>query len=118
MTRALLLAAHGSRDPNAQSVTEALADLVRGELAGAPVAVGYLDHAEPSVASALDALGRDHSDITVVPLLSAPGRHVDVDLPRALAGTAARLPPPLGAHPLVAAAVRDRLLDACVPTDA
>ena len=49
MSRALLLVAHGSRDPEAQSTTESLADLVRAELPGLDVAIGYLDHAAPSV---------------------------------------------------------------------
>src|SRR4051812_45712508 len=118
MSRALLLAAHGSRDARAQQVTEELAELVRGELAGVPVALGYLDHAEPSVAEALASLAREYGNVTVVPLLFAPGQHVDVDLPGRVTRTNARLTPPLGAHPLVAAALRDRLLDACVPDDA
>ena len=118
MSRALLLVAHGSPDARGQASTEALADTVRGELAGVHVAVGYLENAEPSVAHARAALAVDHDAITVVPLLFAPGYHATADLPAQLDGTAAQITAPLGAHPLVAAAVRDRLIDAGTAPDA
>jgi sirohydrochlorin ferrochelatase len=118
VSRGLLLAAHGSRDADAQEATERIASLVRAELPGVDVAVGYLDHAVPTVQDALSLLVRDNDSVTVVPLLFAPGRHVDVDLPAAVTRPGVTLTPPLGPDPLVAAALRDRLVDAETPADA
>ena len=118
MSRALLLAAHGSRDAGAQGAIESLAGLVRAELPGVEVLVGYLDHAAPTVADALATLKREADSVTVVPLLFAPGKHVDVDLPALVAQPGVTLTPPLGPDPLVAAALRDRLIEADTPSDA
>lgn len=118
MSRGLLLVAHGSRDPAAADVTERLAALVRAELPGVEVAVGYLEHATPPVDDALALLWRDNEAVTVVPLLFATGRHADVDLPAQVSGRNVTLTPPLGADPLVAAALRDRLIEAETPADA
>jgi sirohydrochlorin ferrochelatase len=118
MSRALLLAAHGSRDASAQEAIEALAGLVRAELPGVDVTVGYLDHATPTVPDALTTLMRDNESVTVVPLLFAPGKHVDVDLPALVALPGVTMTPPLGADPLVAAALRDRLIEADTPSGA
>jgi sirohydrochlorin ferrochelatase len=118
MSRALLLVAHGSPDPRAQASTEALAESVRGELPAVAVALGYLETTEPTVAAAYAALAADHSAVTVVPLLFAPGFHAVTDLPAQLGSNAAQIAAPLGAHPLVAAAVRDALIDVGAPNDA
>jgi sirohydrochlorin ferrochelatase len=112
------LVAHGSSDARARASTEALAQSVRGELPGVPVAVAYLEKAVPTVADAYADLAIDNAAITVVPLLFTPGYHVTADLPTQLAGRAARVTAPLGAHPLVAAAVRDALIDAGASSDA
>jgi sirohydrochlorin ferrochelatase len=118
MSRGLLLAAHGSRDVAAQESMERIAGLVRAELPGIDVVVGYLDHAVPTVPDALATLLRDHESVTVVPLLFAPGKHYDVDLPALVSGPRVTLTPPLGPDPLVAAALRDRLIEAEVPAGA
>jgi sirohydrochlorin ferrochelatase len=118
MSRGLLLAAHGSRDAAAHDSTERIADLVRAELPGVDVVVGYLDHSEPDVPTALVHLLRDNDSVTVVPLLFAPGKHYDVDLPALVGGNNFSLTPPLGADPLVAAALRDRLIEAETPAGA
>jgi sirohydrochlorin ferrochelatase len=118
VSRALLLVAHGSRDADAQATAESLAELVRAELTGVDVAVGYLDHAEPSVPDALAKLLHDNDAVTVVPLLFAGGRHYDVDLPALVRRPGVVIAPPLGADPLIAAALRDRLIDADAPADA
>ena len=118
MSRGLLLAAHGSRDAAAQGSIDRIADLVRAELPGVDVVVGYLDHSEPDVPAALALLLRDNDSVTVVPLLFAPGRHYDVDLPALVGGHNVTLTPPLGPDPLVAAALRDRLIEAETPAGA
>ena len=103
---------------NHVSCTKARAELVRAELPGVDVGTGYLDHAEPTVPDALSELFRDNERVIVVPLLAAAGRHYDVDLPRLANRAGVVIAPPLGADPLVAAALRDRLIDADAPADA
>lgn len=118
MSRGLLLAAHGSRDVASQQSTQRIADLVRGELPGVGVVVGYLEQVEPNLSDALTALLRENESVTVVPLLFAPGRHNDVDIPGLVRRPNVTLTPPLGADPLVAAALRDRLIEAELPAAA
>ena len=57
------------------------------------MAVAYLDFSEPSVGAALTELAADGwRDVVVVPLLFAPGYHLRVDLPAAVAEVRAGLP--------------------------
>lgn len=124
--RAVLLVAHGSRNPRAAVVVQELAQALRAHLggagaAGAPVAVAYLDFSEPSVGRALTELAADGvREVVAVPLLFAPGYHLRVDLPSAVAEVRAGLPwlsvsiaEPLGAAADPAGAGEpDLLLDA------
>lgn len=114
--RGTLLVAHGSRDRRAAGVVAELAAAVRRELADADpavqpgphrVAVAHLDFTEPSVGAALRGLADEGVDeVSVVPLLFAPGYHVRVDLPAAVAEARAGRPAlavtiaePLGTDP-------------------
>jgi sirohydrochlorin ferrochelatase len=70
----------------AEVVVEELAEQVRRELPGRRVAVAYLDFSAPSVGEALRGLAADGvRDVVAVPLLFAPGYHLRVDLPAAIA---------------------------------
>jgi sirohydrochlorin ferrochelatase len=82
---AVLLVAHGSRDPRAAATTRALARAVAGLLPGAPVRVAFLDHGGPRVAAELGALAAGgHTAAVVVPLLLTSAYHNRVDLPAVL----------------------------------
>ena len=102
--RPLVLAAHGSRDPQFGEVLEAIASAVRLARPALDVRVGYLDHGPPLL-SQLDSDGA-----VVVPVLLAAGYHVRVDIPaqapRAVVADA------IGPDPLIAVALRDRLAEA------
>jgi sirohydrochlorin cobaltochelatase len=91
--RALILLAHGSRDPNWVEPFSRLRDRV-AELAGeARVVLAYLDHAEPSfVEAAEDVVSAGATDVVVVPLFLGPGLHVRTDIPRLVDEAAARNP--------------------------
>jgi sirohydrochlorin ferrochelatase len=90
---AVLLVAHGSRDPRAEAVTVDLAGQVRSQLPGRIVRVAYLDFSRPTVGEALRSLAADDvREVVVVPLLFAPGYHLRVDLPAAVAEVRAGLP--------------------------
>ncbi|MFL6098784.1 MAG: sirohydrochlorin chelatase [Actinomycetales bacterium] len=126
MSDAVLLVAHGSRDPRAAATVTGLVAAVRGRLRARPgneagralVRVAYLDFTEPSVGQALTELAADGaSQIRVVPMLFTPGYHLQVDLPSAVAEVRAGLPwlqvsvaEPLGVAP--EAGQPDLLLDA------
>lgn len=114
----MLLVAHGSRDPRAELAVRELSAAVQARLSGVTVRVAYLDFTSPSVGQALKALAEDgYADVVAVPLLFAPGYHVQVDLPAAIAEVRAggtsmdvAIAAPLGSAP--EAGRPDLLLDA------
>jgi sirohydrochlorin ferrochelatase len=107
----VVLAAHGTQDPGGPETVDAVARLLERQLGDRPVTVGYLDVIRPTVG---DALARVDGPALVVPLLLAPGYHVDVDLPAVAAAhphlvvrTAS-----VGPDPRLLDAVLDRLREA------
>lgn len=96
---ALLVVAHGSRDPRAAATVEALAARLRARRTGVEVAVAYLQHARPAIREALStAYERGHGEVVVVPLLLTAAYHSKIDLPRQLADArSAGSGPPLDA---------------------
>ncbi|MET9399846.1 sirohydrochlorin chelatase [Kitasatospora sp. NPDC002965] len=115
----LLAVAHGSRSAEGIATGRALLGRVRELRPELDVRCCFLDLARPSLPEALDALrGRP---AVLVPLLLGAGYHLRVDLPGALAAAGlAHLPlaPALGPHPLLAAALADRLTDSGRPAGA
>lgn len=82
---AILLVAHGSRQPHAAAVAGLLRDRLADRLTQSRVEVGYLERSEPSPYAALLALrARGECAIRVVPLLFGPGYHYRVDLPESI----------------------------------
>jgi sirohydrochlorin ferrochelatase len=123
---ALVLVAHGSPDPRAEPVLEALTARIRSERPGLVVVLAHLGHAEPDVPRALRGLVQQGvSRVVVVPLLLTAAYHAKVDLPALL--REARVEHPdlgieqaavLGPHPLLFALLRRRLAEAGAETDA
>lgn len=117
---ALLAVAHGSRDPRAEMVLEALVARVRSERPAVDVMLAHLGHTAPDVGAALGSLVAQGScEVVVVPLLLTAAYHARVDLPAVL--TQARLAHPgltvtqsqvLGPHPLLFSLVKRRLAEA------
>ncbi|MEW2284559.1 sirohydrochlorin chelatase [Streptomyces sp. NPDC047841] len=112
---ALVLVAHGSRDPRALTTVRALLDRVRALRPGLPVHLGHIELNEPLLSGTLAALG--DTPAVLVPLLLSRGYHVKRDIPEtaAAAPVRARLAAPLGPHPLLAEALHARLLQAGWP---
>ncbi|MEU2059177.1 sirohydrochlorin chelatase [Streptomyces sp. NPDC013455] len=112
---ALVLVAHGSRDPRALDTVRALMARVRALRPGLPVHLGHIELNEPLLTDTLAALGG--TPAVLVPLLLARGYHVKEDIPRmaATAPVPARTAGPLGPHPLLAEALHARLLEAGWP---
>ena len=81
-TSALLLFAHGARDPRWAAPFEAVAAAVRAAEPSRPVAIAFLELMRPDLGEAVDGLaaaGATHID--VVPLFLGTGGHLRKDLP-------------------------------------
>ena len=82
LMRAIVLFAHGSRDPLWHRPMQAVAERVALRLPGAKVACAYLELSTPSLLDAVQALveqGCTH--MRVVPMFLGVGKHVREDLP-------------------------------------
>ncbi|EFE69646.1 secreted protein [Streptomyces viridosporus ATCC 14672] len=116
---ALVVVAHGSRDPRAPSTVRALLDRVRALRPGLPVHLGHIELNAPLLPDTLDELGaRATGPAVLVPLLLGRGFHVKRDIPEmaARARPHPRVAAPLGPHPLLVDALHARLTEAGWPT--
>ena len=106
-TDAILLFAHGAREPEWAEPFERLRDRLRAD--GSRVELAYLGSMPPSLEQAADALVREGARrIVIVPLFLAQGGHLKTDLPSMVAQIRARhanaefvVAPPLGDAPEV-----------------
>ncbi|WP_062649372.1 sirohydrochlorin chelatase [Streptomyces maremycinicus] len=117
---ALVVVAHGSRDPRALSTVRALLDRVREQRPGLPVHLGHIELNEPLLTDTLaDLDAHGTTDAVLVPLLLARGYHVKRDIPEmaARARVHARVSVPLGPHPFLVEALYTRLVEAGWRTD-
>ncbi|MFJ4189070.1 sirohydrochlorin chelatase [Kitasatospora sp. NPDC089509] len=107
---ALLLIAHGSRDPRHAATVAALVREVRAQRPALEVATAYLDHCAPRIPQVAARL----TDAVAVPLLLNRAFHAKHDIPAALRATGAALPVAdvLGPSPLLLAALDRRLAEA------
>ncbi|MDT0305730.1 sirohydrochlorin chelatase [Streptomyces sp. DSM 44917] len=90
---ALLIVAHGSRDPRHAAAVSALTARVRALAPNLRVATGFLDFSIPGIGEALDGLhaaGERH--VVALPLLLSRAFHAKTDIPAALAAHRDRLP--------------------------
>ncbi|MGW8064845.1 sirohydrochlorin chelatase [Streptomyces ziwulingensis] len=115
---ALVVVAHGSRDPRALSTVRALLDRVRALRPALPVRLGHIELNAPLLPDTLAGLG--DGEAVLVPLLLSRGYHVQRDIPETAAASPARtrVAAPLGPHRLLTDALHDRLLEAGWPAHA
>jgi sirohydrochlorin cobaltochelatase len=86
MKSAILLLAHGARDPRWAAPFEAMAARIAMLAPDRPVRLCYLDFIEPDLAGAGKQLVLDGCDcIDIVPLFLGSGGHVRSDVPRLVA---------------------------------
>ncbi|RSS84390.1 sirohydrochlorin chelatase [Streptomyces sp. WAC06614] len=117
---ALLVVAHGSRDPRHAATVHALTERVRSLRPGLRVETAYLDFTTPSVGQALSSLYLSGvREVVALPLLLTRAFHAKADVPAALAESSARLPDltvriadVLGPSPLLTATLERRLAEA------
>ncbi|MBN0048780.1 sirohydrochlorin chelatase [Streptomyces actuosus] len=109
---ALVLVAHGSRDPRALSTVRSLLELVRERRPSLPVRLGHIELNAPLLPDTLAELG--DTPAVLVPLLLGRGHHVKQDIPAtaAEAGGHAYVAAPLGPHPLLVETLYARLGEA------
>nr|WP_240627724.1 sirohydrochlorin chelatase [Streptomyces scopuliridis] len=115
---ALVVVAHGSRDPRALRTITALLDRVRELRPGLDVRLGHIELNEPRLPDTLASLGAGRA--VLVPLLLSRGVHIKRDLPAFAAAAPhlrTRVAAPLGPHPLLVEALYARLVEAGWPTD-
>jgi sirohydrochlorin cobaltochelatase len=113
LKEAIVLFAHGSRDPEWARPFERISSEVARRLPDASVCVAYLESMRPTFDEAIAALAAAGAEsIRVVPLFLAQGGHVKEDLPRLVANAAAARPAlrlvledPIGERPDVIAAI-------------
>ena len=80
---AIVLFAHGSRDPLWRAPIEAVAERIRTLAPGAAVACAYLEYTEPTLETVVAQLaGSGATAIAVWPMSLGTGRHARDDLPR------------------------------------
>ncbi|MDK2125360.1 sirohydrochlorin chelatase [Parachitinimonas caeni] len=116
---AIVLFAHGARDPQWAQPFEQLADALRQRRPEAKVEIAYLELMQPSLANCIAALATAGiSDILVVPAFMARGGHLKRDLPTLLDSIRQQHPqlhiqesPALGESPVVQAAMANWICD-------
>jgi sirohydrochlorin cobaltochelatase len=90
---ALILFAHGARDPEWAMPFEKIRALVSTQRPDLVVELAYLELMTPRLAEAIDRVaGSGVSDVTVAPLFMAQGGHLKDDVPRLLAEVERRHP--------------------------
>ncbi|MEV0062907.1 sirohydrochlorin chelatase [Nocardia sp. NPDC050718] len=122
---ALILVAHGSRDPRSAANAAAVRDLVAAQRPDLTVRLAFLDLNAPSVDQVVDAVAaQGHTGAIVVPMLLGSAFHARVDLPGLLDVARRRHPllqldqaDVLGPDPRLITALCDRIVEA-VPTGA
>ena len=121
MKPALLIAGHGTRDPEGVTGFTALAKRLTAlaEAGGEPldVAGGFIELSAPPLRDAVSGLvDQGHSTLVAVPLMLSAAGHAKGDVPAALARETTRHPGltvrngrPLGPHPVLVGLLAERI---------
>ncbi len=93
MNHALLLFAHGARDPQWAEPFVRIRDQLRERLGNQSVELAFLELMQPTLADAVAQLEAEGAmRITLVPMFLARGGHMKEDLPRLVAEVQTRHP--------------------------
>lgn len=91
--RALILFAHGSRDPQWHRPIEAVAARVRQISPGTPVRCAYLELSTPDLPhTAAELIAEGCRTLSILPMFLGVGRHAREDLPQLVADLRAAHP--------------------------
>ena len=87
MPTALILFAHGARDPEWASPMRRVQAAIRQQLADVPVELAFLEFMAPTLPECIESLVREGADkIVIVPMFIARGGHLKRDVPELLDG--------------------------------
>jgi sirohydrochlorin cobaltochelatase len=90
---ALILFAHGARDPRWAEPLTRLAHIVQAQRPGVVVELAFLELMQPDLPSVLDRLASDgHARVNLLPVFWSAGGHVLRDLPELVAASRLRHP--------------------------
>jgi len=119
VSEALILFAHGARDPDWALPFRAIRDRVAALRPDLVVELAFLELMTPRLGDAVDELAGRVQRITVAPLFMAQGGHLKQDVPRLLAeigerhpGVSVALLPPVGEIPAILDAISGWLVAA------
>ena len=83
---AIILFAHGSRDPKWAEPFKAIQTLIRADVPNTPVELAFLELMQPGIQACLTSLATQGvKRVSVVPIFLAAGRHLREDLPALIA---------------------------------
>jgi sirohydrochlorin cobaltochelatase len=83
--QAIVLFAHGARDPEWARPFQRIRALVEQRLPSVPLRLAFLEAMQPDLAHAIDELAAQGSThVSIVPLFMAQGGHLRQDVPRLL----------------------------------
>ncbi len=110
---ALVLFAHGSRDPAWAEPFKAIQALIRAQAPGLRSELAFLELMQPSIGDCVATLAAEGlEELSIVPLFLAAGRHLREDLPALIKPIQAAHPgltisilPPIGEMPDIQAAI-------------
>ena len=125
MSRAILLFAHGSRDPEWAQPFHRLKDMLQSSLPGHGIELAFLESMTPTFDDAVARISTGGKTmVTVVPLFLAQGGHLREDIPKLVAAAASRHPdlefsqlPALGDAPGVLEAIAAWICASLPPAD-
>lgn len=102
--QAIILFAHGSRDPHWRAPLDALAAQAQTLAPQALVCCAFLEHSAPSLEqAAAHCLAQGATQLHIWPMLLGLGRHTRADLPRLLQALRAQHPQAhISLHPAIA----------------
>ena len=93
LRRAIVLFAHGSRDPLWRRPMEAVAARIAQQAPDTAVRCAYLEMIQPDLESCVTTLVNEHVNcVTIVPMFLGTGKHARDDLPRLVTQLTKRFP--------------------------
>jgi sirohydrochlorin cobaltochelatase len=91
--KGIILFGHGARNPEYIEPFKRIRALVEQQTPGVLVEIGFLELTQPPLEASIECLvQRGVSQVRVVPIFFAPGRHVLKDLPQLLGNALDRFP--------------------------
>lgn len=115
MSTALILFAHGARDPEWAAPMRHVQQLLRSALPQARIDLAFLEFMSPNLAEAVTAgIAEGATKIAIVPMFIAQGGHLKRELPELVAALRTQYPAvefvlsgPIGEQPAVMAAMAE-----------